>query len=381
MANVTILQLPTAGSLTGSESVPVVQNGVTVQTTTSSIASVILSTGVLPVANGGTNISSYAVGDILYASTPGVLSKLADVATGNALISGGVGVAPSYGKIGLATHISGTLPVANGGTNATTASITSFNNITGYTAAGATGTTSTNLVFSASPTFTGTLGAAAITASTTLGVTGLSTLSGGVTETTTVALPATTGTARSDFQRIIDVVGSRTADYGISNSGAWIQSRDKNDYSINYPLLLNPNGGDITVGANIIQGTAAKGINFTANTGAAGKTSQLLNWYEDGTWTPGFATWSTVPTVSAAYYTRVGRQVTINLYLFGGVHAGGYISGLPFTSGSGAAGSWCCSNTPSIYGNTYILPGAAYLGLNSITMTVNYWQFGITYFV
>jgi hypothetical protein len=36
------------------------------------------------------------------------------------LISGGVGVAPSYGKIGLTTHISGTLPVANGGTGLTT---------------------------------------------------------------------------------------------------------------------------------------------------------------------------------------------------------------------------------------------------------------------
>jgi hypothetical protein len=47
---------------------------------------------------------------------------------------------------------SGILPVANGGTNASTASITAFNNITGYTASGATGTTSTNLVFSTSPT-------------------------------------------------------------------------------------------------------------------------------------------------------------------------------------------------------------------------------------
>ena len=50
------------------------------------------------------------------------------------------------------TGVSGVLPVANGGTNASTASITSFNNITGYTASGATGTTSTNLVFSTSPT-------------------------------------------------------------------------------------------------------------------------------------------------------------------------------------------------------------------------------------
>lgn len=111
-------------------------------------------TGALAVANGGTNITSYAIGDLIYASAIGVLSKLADVATGDALISGGVGVAPSYGKVGLTTHVSGTLPVANGGTNASTASITSFNNITGYTASGATGTTSTNLVFSTSPTFT-----------------------------------------------------------------------------------------------------------------------------------------------------------------------------------------------------------------------------------
>lgn len=77
--------------------------------------------GTLDVANGGTNIASYAIGDLIYASTTGVLSKLADVATGNALISGGVGVAPSYGKIGLTTHVSGTLPIANGGTGQATA--------------------------------------------------------------------------------------------------------------------------------------------------------------------------------------------------------------------------------------------------------------------
>ena len=77
--------------------------------------------GTLAVANGGTNIASYTIGDLVYASTSTVLSKLADVATGNALISGGVGAAPSYGKIGLTTHISGTLPIANGGTGAITA--------------------------------------------------------------------------------------------------------------------------------------------------------------------------------------------------------------------------------------------------------------------
>ena len=76
-------------------------------------------TGTLPATNGGTGQASYAVGDLLFASTTTALSKLADVATGNAIISGGVGVAPSYGKIGLTTHVSGTLPVANGGTGVT----------------------------------------------------------------------------------------------------------------------------------------------------------------------------------------------------------------------------------------------------------------------
>lgn len=77
--------------------------------------------GTLAAANGGTGQTTYAVGDILYASTTSALSKLAGVATGNALISGGVGVAPSWGKVGLTTHVSGTLPVANGGTGSTTA--------------------------------------------------------------------------------------------------------------------------------------------------------------------------------------------------------------------------------------------------------------------
>ena len=75
-----------------------------------------ITTGILDVARGGTGIGSYTTGDILYASNTSTLSALADVATGNALISGGVGTAPSWGKIGLSTHISGTLAVSNGGT-------------------------------------------------------------------------------------------------------------------------------------------------------------------------------------------------------------------------------------------------------------------------
>jgi hypothetical protein len=76
-------------------------------------------TGAVPPANGGTGLAAYAVGDILYASGATTLAALSDVATGNALISGGVGVAPIWGKIALTTHVSGTLAVGNGGTGTT----------------------------------------------------------------------------------------------------------------------------------------------------------------------------------------------------------------------------------------------------------------------
>ncbi len=90
-------------------------------------------TGTLPVANGGTAIASYAVGDLLQATGATTLSKLAAVATGNVLISGGVTTASSWGKVGLTTHVTGTLPIANGGTNLTSGT---SGGILGYTAPG-----------------------------------------------------------------------------------------------------------------------------------------------------------------------------------------------------------------------------------------------------
>jgi hypothetical protein len=113
----TNVTLPTTGTLVN-----------TAVTTLSSLVSVgTITTGTwsataVAANKGGTGQTVYAVGDLLYASTTTALSKLADVATGNVLISGGVSTAPSWGKVALASAVSGTLPVANGGTNLTTAS-------------------------------------------------------------------------------------------------------------------------------------------------------------------------------------------------------------------------------------------------------------------
>jgi len=99
----------------------------------------------------------YANGTVLVAPS-GALLPTTNGGTGTSGLSGYV-----YGNGGSAmtasttiptSALTGTLPVVNGGTGASTASITSFNNITGYSASGATGTTSSNLVFSTSPTLT-----------------------------------------------------------------------------------------------------------------------------------------------------------------------------------------------------------------------------------
>ena len=73
--------------------------------------------GVITPVNGGTGISGYGVGDLIYSTAATTLEKLAAAASGNVLKSG---TAPSWGKVVLTTDISGTLPVANGGTGAAT---------------------------------------------------------------------------------------------------------------------------------------------------------------------------------------------------------------------------------------------------------------------
>lgn len=91
---------------------------------------------------GGTGFGTYAVGDILYANTTTSLAKLAGVATGNVLISGGVSTAPSWGKVALTTHVSGILPIANGGLNLSATPSNgqlAIGNGTGYTLATLTG--------------------------------------------------------------------------------------------------------------------------------------------------------------------------------------------------------------------------------------------------
>ena len=92
MANITITQLPTASALTGSELVPVVQSGVTVQTTTGAISGA-----------GALNYPFLTVG-----STSGLTqARYLNASTGLSLTDGGAGNTLTINMTGAASSLNG----------------------------------------------------------------------------------------------------------------------------------------------------------------------------------------------------------------------------------------------------------------------------------
>jgi hypothetical protein len=97
-------------------------------------------------------------------------------------------------------------------------------------------------------------------------------------------------------------------------------------------------GDQTIVNGNLVIGTAGKGIDFSADPHAAGMTSELLDDYEEGTWVPTLTDSinnATTTANNAAYYTKVGRIVTVSAYVqtsaLGSVSGGIRVGNLPFT--------------------------------------------------
>ena len=97
------------------------------------------------------------------------------------------------------------------------------------------------------------------------------------------------------------------------------------------PLTI-ANTGDVTVGTgNLVIGTSGKGIDFSADGNAAGMTSEVLDDYETGTWTP-TPTNSTFAS-AVGEYTKIGDLVYASFSVTLGTHNANYfqINGLPFS--------------------------------------------------
>ena len=91
--------------------------------------------------------------------------------------------------------------------------------------------------------------------------------------------------------------------------------------------------GNIMAKGNFVVGTAGKGIDFSATSDASGNSSELLDDYEEGSWTPSTTRWSvSESTANAGKYTKIGNFVQISWNQSLTVVNGGYTG-----SGSGAA--------------------------------------------
>merc|ERR1712072_648909 len=172
-------------------------------------------------------------------------------------------------------------------------------------------------------------------------------------------------------------------------------------------LLLKSNGSVTISDGDLVIGTAGHGIDFSATSDASGATSELLDDYEEGTWTPtvysssaGNFTYAT--NGQLGIYTKVGNIVHVNGFVqatVGGTETGQVrLGSLPFTvSNTGANYAQVLIND---YGNFdsydghvggYVYPGQTYVILifskegNSSTISTIQWgtntyiYFSITY--
>jgi hypothetical protein len=60
--------------------------------------------------------------------------------------------------------------------------------------------------------------------------------------------PITSGTAQNGIARFSQAAGPGSLDIGFGDPYSWLQSRSSGDYTTNYNLVLNPNGGNVGIG-------------------------------------------------------------------------------------------------------------------------------------
>ena len=308
-----------------------------------------------PTTAGGTGLTSYTAGDLPYYASGSALSKLG-IGTANYVLTSS-GTAPQY--VAQSTLSVGTATNATnvGTTDNTSSSSTYYPTLVSATSGNNPITTSsTKLSFVPS---TGKLTATSY---------------GGAWAGSTIGTTYG-GTGLTSFTANGVVYASSTSALATSSAFTF-------------------NGTDVGFTGNLVPGTAAKGINFTANTPASGMTSQLLNWYEEGTWTPTLTSaggnFTTIAYgTQAGTYIRVGKQVTVrgNLFTSGAITAGSasgqvYIAGLPFACVLSNLGQIWTSPDTTNYNSPLALATGVQVSSSTLRMykngTVNNSTFNVT---
>jgi len=395
---------------------------------------------------------SQAQGDILYASSSTVLTRLPKSGTTtHALLNSGTSNNPAWAQIPLASAVSGQLPIANGGTGASsaasaatalglgTASNPQFATIELGAAADTTIarasagnlTVEGNAIYRAGgttvPVADGGTGASSLTDGGVLlgngtgAVVAMAVLADGemiVGDGTTDPVPESGATLRTsvgvgtgDTPQFTGINVGHASDSTLTRGAAGlleVEGVRLVTVSATQTLTNKTLSGNTTISdGNLVIGTADKGIDFSNQTSpAAGMTSELLDRYEEGTWTAkiqgsaGSESGSYAVTGQGNVYTRIGRMVTV----YTSIRATNYtdwtgtmrIGGLPFTNGGiGAAGSIGMLSSTALDATVracHIPASAAYIefkagsyldgGMNLSEYSTSYnTQVNVTYFV
>ena len=184
----------------------------------------------------------------------------------------------------------------------------------------------------------------------------------------------------------VDITGSGTGIAGNGTNltlGAWdgpMVFQAGNSGSALVERMRISSAGNVSIAnGNLVIGTAGKGIDFSADGQAAGMTSELLDDYEEGTWTPVYvAATGTLGAITyenvQGTYVKIGRQVTVT----GGFYCSAFdagtgsgdlrVGGLPFTN-SGVFSTAAVSDSRLFTLNN---PTSGFVNISATTTTLFY---------
>ena len=273
---------------------------------------------VTPTSAGGTGLTSYSQGDLLYYNSGTTLIALAKNTSATRYLSNtGSNNNPAWAQVDLTNGVTGVLPNAN---------------TTGATAA----TANTLLLRDGSGNGTvATLNCSAISNTgnyqQAYGQALNSTTSGGSTSHM-MSYQTWSGNANTL------VVGNTFGPIAFGTGGGTMTEKARLFTSGGFSLgnTTDPGASNLSVSGNVVIATSGKGIDFSATAGTG--TSELLADYEEGTWTPAAGAAMTIvgSATFTGQYTKIGNIVTV----WGSVvptitvsytGAGVILSGLPFT--------------------------------------------------